>query len=679
MDFKKHPKTSFREVGDLDETDAAEEIKALREGIDHHDYLYYVKDAPEISDAAYDTLFRRLLELEEAFPQFRSENSPTQRVGAATAGQLESVRHAAPMLSLNAVVTAGEARAFCDSITALLGQASFVLEPKFDGLSVEAAYEGGSLVRGATRGDGISGEAITANMRTVRSLPLRLREPAPRFLAVRGEVLLGKAAFQRLNKGRVERGEEPFANPRNAAAGTVRRLDPKEVARSPLDLIVYDILAIEGQRFTSHWEEFKQLARWGFKTDRHNARASSFSDIAAFHDRFEKMRDELDYEVDGIVIKLDDVDARTRLGERERSPRWALAWKFTPRQEVTTIEDIVVQVGMTGMLTPVALLQPVDVGGVTVSRATLHNENEVHRKDLRVGDTVRLARAGDVIPEVVERIMRPGEKRGRPFAMPAHCPVCGAKVVKEGAYALCPAGLACPAQLRGHITHFAAREAMDITGLGDKTARQLIDRGLVADLADLFELSVDDLMALDGFAARSARELHKAIHGSLKPPLDRFLRALGISQVGEHTARILAKSFANLEALRQATVTELCDIPGIGIEAARSVHGFFHDEQNQRVLDRMLRAGLDVQPLRPVRRGTPLEGKTFVFTGTLKDFTRGEAKRRIEELGGRATETVSAGVDCLVVGSKPGSKLNEARQHNIRIIDEIEFKRLLAQ
>lgn len=683
-DYKRRPAMSFKDIDTLDKREAHERIKTLREDIARHDYLYYVKNAPEISDAAYDKLFRRLQALEKAFPEFRSETSPTQRVGGPPVESLETVPHAAPMLSLQAVLDSQEVRRFQDRVADRLGAQTigYVLEPKFDGLSVEVVYEKGKFIRGATRGDGERGEDITANLRTVRSLPLRLRNPstAPTFVAARGEILLSKAVFQRLNKARIERGEEAFANPRNAAAGTSRRLDPAAVARYPLDIVFYDILKIEAPTPPTHWDELRQLSEWGLKTDPHNKRVSSFEDIQRFHSRLERARDELDYEIDGVVIKVDATAHRKKLGQRERSPRWALAWKFSPREEVTTLEDIVVQVGMTGILTPVALLRPVDVGGVTVSRATLHNEDEIRRKDLRIGDTVRVARAGDVIPEIVERITHAARRRARAFKMPRHCPACGTTVVREGAYVICPAGLACPAQLHGHLVHYAARDALDIRGLGEKTARQLVERELVKDLADLYQLSVYDLKSLDGFAEKSAEALHQAIHNATSPPLERFLYALGIPHVGAHVATLLAHAYEDLHALRHARLDDLCTVPGVGPKTAQSVHRFFQEPKHKRVLDRLRRAGLKPQPIeRKPKEAASLAGQTFVFSGALENLTRSEAKRRVESLGGRVTTSVTGKTDYLVLGTEPGGKLDEAKKLHVRIIDEEEFNRLLSQ
>jgi DNA ligase (NAD+) len=683
MDFKKHPPARFKDIEKLGAAEAREEAEALREAIDYHNYLYYVKNEPKIADAAYDRLFRRLQELEEAFPELQSPTSPTRRVGAEPVSELTKVRHVAPLLSLNSVLTEKEAEDFDDFIRRNVdGQAvRYVLEPKFDGFSVEVVYRDGVFAYGATRGDGVTGEDISENLKTIGSLALRLQKSGgarpPAFLAVRGEVIMPKKAFLKLNKEKVERGEAPFANPRNAAAGSMRQLDPRKVAGLPLDIFFYDILRVEGREFATHWEELEQLPRWGLKTDVHNRRCASFDEVKAYREKLAGERDSLDYEIDGIVVKLDDLRLRAELGMRERSPRWAMAWKFPPKKEITTLEEIVVQVGRTGILTPVALLLPVDVGGVTVSRATLHNEDEVRKKDLRAGDKVRIARAGDVIPEVIERIDEPGKKRGKPFAMPKECPVCKTKVLREGAYTYCPAGLACRAQLIGHILHYASRNALNIEGLGEKITAQLVDREMVKDIADLYKLTREDFLKLEGFAEKSADNLHQAVRSAMNPRLDRFLYGLGIPQVGQHVARVLAEKFGSLESLESAAEDDILETPGIGPEIAASIAEFLGQERNRTVLDKIRRAGVRVEPMPRPQGGRPLEGKTFVFTGELESLKREEAQDLVRSLGGRAASSVSRATDYVVVGENPGSKSEDARRLGVTILDEAEFKKLV--
>jgi DNA ligase (NAD+) len=680
-DFRNNPPQRFTPAGQLDKEAARREVDALRDAIDYHDYLYYVKAEPKISDAAYDRLFRRLQALEEAFPDLRSDTSPTMRVGPEPVSELEKVRHTAPMLSLQAVLEKDAVVSFTRTVRRETdGEQAYVLEPKFDGLSVEVVYEEGHFAYGATRGNGEVGEGISHNLKTIRALPLSLRrgEKPPPKLAVRAEVFMPRDGFTALNRRRLEQGEEPFANPRNAAAGIMRQLDPEKVADKPLDLYFYDVLEAEGELPPTHHETLERFAAWGLKTSPWNRTVSSLEAIRRYHRELAEARDKLPYEVDGIVIKVDDRSLHDRLGLRARSPRWALAWKFEPKVEVTTLEDIVVQVGRTGKLTPVALLQPVDVGGVTVSRATLHNADEVRRKDVRVGDTVRIARAGDVIPEVVERIKTPGKKRNAPFRMPATCPSCGTEVTHEGAYHFCPARLSCPAQLIGHLIHFGSRNALDIDHLGEKTVRQLVQREMVRNLADLYRVSEEDLRALEGFAERSARQLHRSIQDTKAPELDRFLYALGVRHVGERAARILARHFRRLEAVMKADVDTLEAIDEIGPEIARSVHDFFDRKENRDVISAMQHAGVKVAPSRAPEE-QPLNGQVFVFTGSLEGFTRDEAKKAVERLGARASSSVSDNTDYVVVGSSPGSKLDEAKRHNVKRIDEAEFTRILDQ
>lgn len=680
MDFKKKPKTKFKDIDKVTKKEARGEIEALREGLEYHNHLYYVKNQPAISDATYDKLFRRLQQLEEAYPEFHSETSPTCKVGAKPVDRLKKTKHIAPMRSLNAALEKNEVEEFYKSVrrNTEKKRLALVLEPKFDGLSVEVVYEKGTFKYGATRGDGETGEDVSENLKTIRALPLHLQDgdAIPSLLAVRGEVYFHRREFQDLNEQRIGRGEEPFANPRNAAAGVVRQLDSRKVADKPLDIVFYEILDIQGKEFSSHWEGLKQFPKWGLQTDAHNKKCTSFEKIATYHRKLAEQRDDLDYEIDGVVIKVDNLGLRKDLGTRQRSPRWALAWKFAPKEEITRLEKIAVQVGRTGILTPVALLQPVDVGAVTVSRATLHNENEVRRKDVRVGDKVRIARAGDVIPEVVERIKERGRKRGKKFSMPGKCPACDSDIIREGAYHICPAGLSCPPQLAGHIIHYASREAMNVEGLGEKTAEQLVSQELVEDVADLYRLSVDDILQLEGFAKQSASKLHTALQNAKKSRLDRFLYALGIRHVGEHMAQVLAREFRSLDALQAARQEDLKKVAEVGPEVAASVHSFFQQGENRKILGKLAKSGVEVQKMSGRKRGTPLKRKTFVFTGELDRYTRDEAKELVESLGGRATSNVSGKTDYLVAGKNPGSKLEDARKHGTKILDEQAFEQV---
>ncbi|MFW5687998.1 MAG: NAD-dependent DNA ligase LigA [Spirochaetota bacterium] len=657
---------------------AKREVGDLREAIERFNRAYYVEGEPVVPDATWDRLFRRLQVIEDRFHDLRDPASPTHRVGAPPVDELESVDHTAPMLSLNAVLEESEARSAFETVAKAAGGhgAVCVAEPKIDGLSLEAVYENGTLVRAATRGDGRTGDDVTLNARTIRSLPLRLAAEPPAELAVRGEVVLRRDDFVRLNEQRLERGDEPFANPRNAAAGAIRQLDSSAVAEMPLDIVVYDILASSDEGPATHEEELALLADFGFPTSDLNTPVEAFRELAEYRARLLDERDELPIELDGIVVKLNDLAARESLGVRDRSPRWAFAWKFPPRRERTRVREITVTVGRTGKLTPVALLDPVEIGGVTVSRVSLHNADEVERLDVRVGDLIRVERAGDVIPHAVERIGERGRERSEPFVMPDSCPVCGGAVRREGAYHVCTNGLACPAQLSGTIEHYGSSEALDIDHLGEKTAALLVEAELVCDLADLYELVPEDVEPLEGFGERSAHQLVDAIQERREPPLDRFLYALGIPGVGRHLARLLALELGELDSLRRASVETLRNVREVGEETAQSIHAFFADERTSRTIDRLLAKGVEPQPIGT--REATLEGLTIVVTGSLDEYSRDEAKSEIERRGGRATSSVSGETDYLVVGENPGSKLDDARKHDVPSIDEEQFKRLLA-
>ena len=660
---------------------AAKRIEELRREIRRHDYLYYVKSAPEISDARYDELMRELLALERQHPELITSDSPSQRVPGSVQEGFGEVEHLAPMLSLESAMEESEVREFDKRVRKGLGttEVEYLAEPKFDGLSVELVYVDGRFERGSTRGDGTVGEDISQNLKTIRSLPLRLRtdeRPAPGTVAIRAEAILRLLEFEALNRRMAEAGKELFANPRNAAAGSLRQLDPRVTAERPLDIFAYEIMYADRVRPDSQKEVLETLAAWGFRVDPAVRLCRGIEEAISYHDEREAKRDSLDYEIDGIVIKVNRRRQQLELGERSRSPRWAVAFKFSPRQEVTEVMDIVVQVGRTGKLTPVALLRPVDVGGVTVSRATLHNQDEVDRKDVRVGDTVRVRRAGDVIPEVVEVLRekrKPGSKR---FVMPDSCPACGSPVVRQGAYHMCSGGLVCPAQQMGGIEHFASRGAMEIEHLGEKTVRQLVDRGIVKDVADLYHLKKRDLLGLQGFADKSVDNLLRAIEASKRTTLDRFLYALGIPNVGQHVAKVLAQHFGSLEAVMKAEEDELTAVHEVGQEVARAVTTFFRDEGNRRVMGKLIRAG--VEP-RWARGGKPasLAGMKIVFTGALAHMSRDEAKRMVEERGGRVTSSVSKQTSFVVVGDAPGSKLEEARQHGVKVLSEKEFLKLV--
>ena len=665
---------------------ARKRIEELAAEIREHDHAYYVLDQPSISDAKYDQLFRELKDLEETHPDLRPADSPTQRVGGGLRAGFKKVRHTKPMGSLDSLMNETEAREFDARIKKGLGledglfagEVAYTAEPKFDGLSIELVYEDGVLVRGSTRGDGETGEDVTANLKTIRAIPLRLRDDGPAAgrrgrLAVRGEALMPLAEFEALNKRLIQADEEPFANARNAAAGTVRQLDPAITASRKLDFYAYDVLDAEHAEFATQVELLDALRAWGFHVEKTAKRCAGIDAVVAYHAKLAGKRDALPYEIDGVVAKVDDRATHARLGVRSRSPRWAFAFKFPPREEVTQVLDIVVQVGRTGKLTPVAQLQPVDVSGVTVSRATLHNQDEVDRKDVRIGDTVRVRRAGDVIPEVVE-VLKDQRPRGtHAFVMPTACPVCEAKVVREGAYHLCTNGLSCPAQLERHLVHFTARGAMDIVGLGEKTVKQLLEKGLIRDLADIYHLTPIDLVGLEGFAEKSIENLISAIENSKKPRLDRFLFALGIEHVGDTVARLLADHYGALSGIMDASEEDLQELRGIGPEVAESVHHFFSNKRNRKVIARLLESG--VRPVAEERPSgpRPLDGEIVVFTGGLETMPRPDAQRLAERAGARVTSGVSKKVTLVVAGPGAGSKLEDANRLGIAVISEAEF------
>ncbi|MGE5278199.1 MAG: NAD-dependent DNA ligase LigA [Acidobacteriota bacterium] len=658
-------------------------MERLRREIRRHDRLYYVLDRPEISDAEYDRLFEELSRLERAYPGLVTPDSPTQRVAGEPLPVFAPVRHLAPMLSLESVTDPDDVRRFDERVRQALGRdrLAYVAEPKLDGLSVEVVYERGALARASTRGDGERGEGVTENVRTIPSVPLRLREegpPVPRLLSVRGEVLMPVQAFRRLNAELERKGEVLFANPRNAAAGSLRQLDSRVTAKRRLDVFFYEILRQKGGgRLETHWETLEAMQDWGLPVTPERRRLAAFSDFFDYHRRFERRRDRLPYEIDGVVIKVDDLAARGRLRETARHPRWALAFKFAPRGEETTIERIAVQVGRTGLLTPVAILSPVRVGGVTVARATLHNRDEVARKDVRVGDRVRVVRAGDVIPEVVERIARPRKRGSRPFAMPRRCPACGTPTVREGPFDRCPNGLACRAQLERAIAHFGSRPALDIRGLGKKTVEQLVGGGRVKSVADLFTLEPAELSRLARYAEVSAANLARSLEWSKRPELARFLYALGIPEVGEQTARDLAAHFGSLEKIQAASPARLQRVEGIGPAVAGAVAAFFRRPENRRVIDLCLRRGVRLQAPARARRAGPLAGKSVVFTGALASLSREEAERLVRGAGGRPSDSVSPRTGYVVVGKDPGSKLERARSLGVSTLDENQFLSLV--
>ncbi|HET6419722.1 MAG TPA: NAD-dependent DNA ligase LigA [Geobacteraceae bacterium] len=669
----------------MDRQSAEKRATKLRDEIKRNNYLYYALDAPELTDAEYDALFRELVALEKEYPNLVTDDSPTQRVGGAPLDKFSQVGHRIPMLSLENAFDEGDIKDFDERIKRFLAlppgeEIEYVCEPKMDGLAVELAYESGEFAVGSTRGDGFVGEDVTRNLKTVKTIPLRLSlaDPPERF-EVRGEVYLGLKAFQRLNEEREEAGEPSFANPRNAAAGSLRQLDPRITAKRPLSIFCYAPGEVIGYEFASQSEFLATVTKWGLPVNPLAGKVAGIKEVIRFYREMEARRESLPYEIDGVVVKVDSFAMQRDLGEKTRSPRWAIAYKFPPRQAMTVVEEIVPQVGRTGVITPVARLRPVEVSGVLVSRATLHNWEEMEKKDIRIGDSVIVERAGDVIPAVVRVIVEKRSGGEKAVPMPVRCPECGSEVVKiPGEVAIRCLGLSCPAQIRESLIHFASRNAMDIDGLGDKYIEQLLRLGLVKNVADLYGLTREDFMKFDRMGDKLAENLLGAIENSKKREFSRFIFALGIRHVGDHTARLLANAFGSLENLEKATEDELLSIREIGPQVARSIVTFFSNPENAAVIEKMLELG--VRPAREEKKvGGRFAGKTFVFTGSLTRFTRDEAKRMVENEGGHAAGSVSRKTDFVVAGAEAGSKLAKAAELGIKILGEEEFLELLKE
>jgi DNA ligase (NAD+) len=642
-----------------------------------HSRLYYTYDRPEISDAEYDRLFRELVELETAHPELVTPSSPSLRVGAPPLEQFTPVLHGQPMLSLGNALNEEELVEFDARIRRFLGRdepVRYACEPKIDGVAVELVYRDGVLEIGSTRGDGTTGEGITENLRTIPSVPLLLNGEPPELLEVRGEVYIDLADFQSFNQEREEEGLQVFANPRNAAAGSLRQLNSSITAKRPLKIFCYGVGRLSGEPPASHYELLKRFQQWGLRVNLEHTRTFEGIDpVAEYFRQMQSLRDRLPYEIDGLVVKVDALALQRELGEKTRTPRWAIACKFPPRQATTVVEDIVLQVGRTGAITPVAQLRPVEVSGVTVSRASLHNWDEIARLDVMVGDTVVIERAGDVIPDVVKVL--PEHRNGKEYSvpLPESCPVCQGPVAKlEGEVVPRCQELSCPARLRESIKHFVSRRAMDIDGLGERTIGQLLKQNLIHSVADLYHLTKEDLLGCERFADKSAKKLLKAITASKTRPLGRFLFALGIRHVGEHLAGLLARQFGSLEELSRATREELLAIHEIGPQVADSVTDFFAKPRNREILSALQQAGVTPQ-IEERRHGGPFDGKTFVFTGSLTRFSRKQAQETVERLGGRASGSVSKKTDWVIAGEAAGSKLDKARQLGIQILSEEEF------
>lgn len=660
----------------------AEELRAL---IAHHRKKYYVDDAPEISDAEYDKLERELVEIESRHPELRTADSPTLRVGGEPSQAFVAFRHRSALLSLDNAYSEAELREWEARLARALGEAAqgFVVEPKVDGLSIAVHYRDGRLERGITRGDGTTGEDVTPNVRTIRSIPLRLLQPVP-FLEVRGEVFMPRAAFQELNRRREEDGEAPFANPRNAAAGSVRLLDPRITASRRLDCFFYQWAGAEGiEAPRAQDEALAQMRALGLRTNPMNRRCEDLDAVSAAIEALRSRRRELDYEIDGAVVKVDDLDTQRRAGATSKFPRWAVAYKYPAEQARTRVRDIVIQVGRTGALTPVADLEPVLLAGTTVSRASLHNEDEVRRKDVWIGDMVEIEKAGEIIPQVVQVLKDERSPDARPFVMPDRCPACGSAAVREeGEVVARCTGVACPAKRREALLHYASRGGLDIQGLGDALVDQLIEKGLARDVADLYRLDVETLAGLERMGKKSAANVLAQIEASKGKTLSRLLFGLGIRHVGERAARVLASALGSMDSIAAAPAEGLETIPEIGPKTASSLRLFFEQPANRELLDRLrssgvaMTAGPDEARLAAPAE-SPFRGKTVVLTGTLPGRTRDEAKEIVERLGGRVSGSVSKRTDLVVAGEEAGSKLEKARALGVTVIGQEEFERLV--
>jgi len=670
----------------LNKVEAEKRIQELRELINHHNHLYYVLDRPEISDAEYDKLMRELIALESQFPELVTPDSPSQRVGGEPLPAFNRVTHREAMISLADAFDEGDLRDFHRRVTAMVGeQVEYVVELKIDGLAISLTYENGILVTAATRGDGTVGEDVTQNVKTIKSVPLRLNLPpekTPPLIEVRGEIYIPKEDFQKLNQEREDMELPTFANPRNAAAGSIRQLDPKIAAQRPLSTFMYAIGYREGIEFETHCEVLEFYKSCGFRVNPHIKLFDNFDDVIDYCMSWREKRDSLPYEIDGMVIKVNSLRQQQILGSTAKNPRWAIAYKFPAEQKVSVIEDIVVTVGRTGILTPNAVLRPINIAGSTVSRATLHNEDYIREKDIRIGDSVIVQKAGDIIPEVVAVIKEKRTGNEREFKMPIRCPECGAEAIRlPGEAAHRCTGVACPAQIRRSIIHFASRDAMDIRGLGPAVVSLLLANNLIKDASDIYYLKKEDLVPLERMGEKSADNLIKAIENSKKQPLSRLIFALGIPFIGSRASSILADALGSMEKLQAATYEELMMIPEIGSKMAESIVTFFKQEQTTKLLKRLKDAGVNMVEQRavPADGKRPLENLTFVLTGTLEKYSRSQATEIIESLGGRVTGSVSKKTDYVVLGKDPGSKYDKAVKLGIKIIDEKEFERLISE
>ncbi len=668
----------------MKKSDARKRIDELVEQITYHNQRYYQLDDPEITDAEYDRLFDELVSLETEFPDLKLPDSPTQRVGAAPATAFRSVRRSIPMLSLNKAITPDEFLDFERRVNEiLLGDSEtieYLTEPKLDGLAVELIYEKGLLSLGLTRGDGTTGEDVTANLKTVKNIPLRLTDKKVTLLEVRGEIIITKPDFANLNKEREEKGEELYANPRNTAAGSLRQLDPTISASRPLRFYAHGVGRLEGIVIGNQWELLRLLTKLGFEVTPEAQLRFYAEEVLRRYEYLNDKRASLDYDIDGMVVKVNSFRQQQKLGELSRSPRWAIAMKFPPQQEETIVEDIVIQVGRTGALTPVAWLKPIRVGGVEVKRATLHNYDEVIRKDIRIGDHVIIQRAGDVIPEVVKPLSAKRTGREKIFKMPSNCPVCGSEVdrIEGEAVHRCP-NLSCPAQVAERIIHFASKSGVDVDGLGPKLIEQMLESKLIGDFADLYNLELDRLTALERMGEKSAKNILASIEKSKSADLPHLIAALGINNVGEHVARVLAVSFGSLETIATAPPEELSAVEGIGPIVASSIVDFFANRQNKAVIAKLKSTWKQLPVYESTSGPKPLTGKTFVITGGLEKYSRDQAKKKLLDLGAKVSSSVSKKTDYVIVGVDPGSKADDAARLKIATLSESEFLKLIGE
>ena len=660
----------------MNKAEAKKEIEKLRKEINHHNYKYYVENNPVISDFEFDQLLKKLESLEEQFPELITPDSPTKRVGGEPLEGFITVEHKVAMLSLDNTYTYDELREFDERVKKNVGEVEYVVEPKIDGAGVALLYENGVLVRGATRGDGIRGDDITSNLRTIRSIPLRLRGNKVKNVEVRGEVYFPTKGFEKYNKEQAKRGEPVFANPRNAAAGSLRQLDPRIAASRPLDIFIYFISHSE-KDFSTHEKAVAALKEAGFRVNPLTKKVKNIEGAIKYCKDLEEIRETLDYEIDGAVIKVNSFSQQKQLGATSKHPRWAISYKFAAKQATTKLNDIAIQVGRTGALTPVAILKPVQVGGVTVSRATLHNFDELKRKDIRIGDTVLVERSGDVIPQVVKAIKekRTGSEKSK--RIPKKCPICGSEIIHtEGEVAVRCRNRMCPARLKWRIKYFASRDAMDIDHLGGSTVDKLIEKGFVDSIADIYSLRMEDLLTLEGFKEKSAQNLLDSIKKSKNQSLSRLIYGLGIRHVGKYAAQLLAAKYSSLDLLSKANVEELKDIYGLGEKTAEAIGTFFATEENRELIEKLKDVGVKIKK-ETKEEDLLLKGKKFVFTGGLQTLTRPNASDIVKEKGGIVTSSVGKDLDFIVVGEKPGSKYGKAKKLGVTILNEEEFKELV--